>query len=177
MENIKVPQTTLVYPLSGSIVIRIIRNREVLLFCKSGKHVQDLNTPLTRLQKLLYTVYRSLKALLNESTFAKNVEGNIVILLCSESRAVRGAKVRKFSIIISVFDLISKIFCGEEHFYCVPHVIWGANRFSIINVFNVHKIFMAHMASWLQSWRWTLHCSIVFAQHFSINSFFVDSSN
>ena len=46
MENIKVPQTTLVYPLSGSIVIRIIRNREVLLFCKSGKHVQNLNTPL-----------------------------------------------------------------------------------------------------------------------------------
>ena len=46
MENIKVPQTTLVYPLSGSIVIRNIRNREVFLFCKSGKHVQNLNTPL-----------------------------------------------------------------------------------------------------------------------------------
>ena len=46
MEKIKVPQTTLVYPLSGSIVIRNIRNREVLLFCKSGKHVQNLNTPL-----------------------------------------------------------------------------------------------------------------------------------
>ena len=42
----KVPQTTLVYLLSGSIVIRIIRNREVLLFVKSGKHVKNLNTPL-----------------------------------------------------------------------------------------------------------------------------------
>ena len=49
MENIKVPQNTLVYPLSGSIVIRIIRNREVLLFCKSGKHVQNLNTPLNHM--------------------------------------------------------------------------------------------------------------------------------
>ena len=49
MENIKVPQTTLVYPRSGSIVIRIIRNREVLLFFKSGKQVQDLNTPYTSL--------------------------------------------------------------------------------------------------------------------------------
>ena len=48
MENIKVPQTTLVYPLSGSIVIRNIKNREVFLFCKSGKHVQNLNTPLKR---------------------------------------------------------------------------------------------------------------------------------
>ena len=50
MEKIKVPQTTLVYPLSGSIVIRNIRNREVLLFCKSGKHVQNLNTPLNTSQ-------------------------------------------------------------------------------------------------------------------------------
>ena len=67
-----------------------------------------------------------------------------------------------------------KFFCGEKHFYCVPHVIWGARweRNRVIVLFHNENVMMI-----LQSWRCTLHCSIIFAQDFSINSFFVDSFN
>ena len=85
------------------------------------------------------------KALLNEKRETlSEISIMHIFLLCSESRAVQGSKVRRLLINTFIFQLSWKIFLLNATFQFVPCVVRGLRRFSTVNVFNEHKKFMEH---------------------------------